>query len=101
MTCAHVTRPVLRPWRRGYEEDYRPQQWDYNSCELSYKLAEKHPGLVQLRADLAPLPYAAAIAAVAAVTPVDMFHGSYGRCSRLIGGGAPRAVQAPLNPNPV
>ena len=49
----------LGHWRRDYA-DYRPEKWDYNSCERSYVLAQRHPGLVQLQRHLGPMPTAPA-----------------------------------------
>lgn len=54
----------LRAWREGYR-DYRPQLWDYNSCNVSTALAQRAAAgsagglgstLIHLAPELAPLP---------------------------------------------
>jgi hypothetical protein len=47
--------PFLALWRRSYR-DYRPREWDYNSCVRPFNLSRRHPGMVQLLRELGPLP---------------------------------------------
>ena len=44
----------LSLWRDSYRQ-YRRDVWDHNSCIASYELAARHPELVHLDPDLAPL----------------------------------------------
>jgi hypothetical protein len=44
----------LRLWLESYA-DYRPDQWDYNSCVRPFELWRLHPSLAQPLEQLAPL----------------------------------------------
>ena len=49
--------PFLSRWLESYR-DYRPQLWDYNSCNVSTALAQSSEGRgqIHLAPELAPLP---------------------------------------------
>ena len=53
---ARAGAPFLGAWREAYR-DYRPRDWDYNSCNVSTRLAAAlGPGAIHLAKQLGPLP---------------------------------------------